>query len=88
MAAYADFDDTYVLSAAEVASILKIAGNRGEPFFNALAVGGGTTTTTPLTTAQKAQTYTVSAAIVAAASAACGPRGHALFTVALAAKAA
>ena len=88
MANYADFDDTYVLSAAEVDQILAVAGNRAEPFFNGMAAGGQTTTSTPLTLAQKAQTYIITTTHVADIMADCGPRGHSLFTLALSLKAA
>lgn len=87
--AYADYDDTYVLSTAEVETLLSLAGNRGQQFFDAMAVAGGQTTSTAgLTYAQMAQTYILTAgADVDSVLEVCGPRGTKLMDTALTLKA-
>jgi hypothetical protein len=90
MSTLADFIDTYVLSAADVALCLAAGGLKGQQLFNAMAVAGGqTTSTAPVALADMAQTYILAdAADVTAVIEADALRSHPFMEVALANKAA
>ena len=87
MAAYADFDDTYILSQADLFTALVHVGSRCDAVLRALAPYGGGAQTVPKTLALYAQTYTVTVAGVNAILAAAGSRGHKFLTVLLTLKA-
>jgi len=87
MAAYADFDDTYIISAAEMLVARVAAGSRAQAILNALSPLATATQEVPRLMGSDADTYTLAAgANVDSVLAAGGVRGHKFLSVLLAAK--